>query len=113
MTERDEQLDLDFTRRQPKCGVGYKERSGASQEAAEDMAESGRANRLRMKVRAYFEAGAVATADECAHALNEGILSIRPRVSELRNAGVLMPTGERRRSDGGKNASVWKWAKAA
>lgn len=107
MSHQDAQLPLDFTRPRP-CGVGYKERGGASQAVAEELAESGRAQRLRQLVTSYFEAGHQATADEAAAALGENILAIRPRVSELRKAGIIIPAGERRPSSSGKPSTVWK-----
>jgi hypothetical protein len=47
------------------------------------------------------------TADECAARLGIDILSIRPRFSELRRLGVLMPTAERRPSSRGTPSTVW------
>lgn len=48
------------------------------------------------------------TADEVAKALNLSVLTIRPRVSELRNAGRIADTGERRKNISGRNAAVWR-----
>jgi hypothetical protein len=48
------------------------------------------------------------TADEIAQALNVSILTIRPRVTELRRAQRIEPTGLRRKTAAGKNAIVWR-----
>lgn len=47
------------------------------------------------------------TADEVAVALNRSVLSIRPRISELRAAGLVSDTGIRRRNVSGHSAAVW------
>ena len=47
------------------------------------------------------------TADECAARLNESILSIRPRLSELNTAGRICKTDARRRNASGLYAHVW------
>jgi hypothetical protein len=47
------------------------------------------------------------TADEAAAKLGESVLSIRPRISELRARGLIAPTGERRRNASGMRAMVW------
>ena len=90
--------------------AGFKENT-TSREAAEAIEKHGRAARLRDDVAAYYRAGNKATADECAAALNENHLSLRPRVSELHARGFLKPTGERRASlAGGRQSHVWEWA---
>jgi hypothetical protein len=47
------------------------------------------------------------TADEVAAALGESVLSIRPRMSELRRLGEIADTGDRRRNASGHTAAVW------
>lgn len=89
--------------------AGSKENT-TSREAAEAIETEGRAVMLREKVRQWFADGNTGTADECAAALNENILAIRPRVSELRNRGFLIETGERRLSSAGRACHVWKKA---
>jgi hypothetical protein len=49
------------------------------------------------------------TADEVATALNLSVLSVRPRVSELRRAGSLTDTGSRRKNQSGMTATVWRF----
>lgn len=47
------------------------------------------------------------TADEMAATLNESILTIRPRFSELRLKGEIIDTKIRRKNRSGKSAIVW------
>lgn len=79
-----------------------------SQDAAEILHRSGRAQRLRDVVFAWFAEGNTGTADELALLLNEDKLAIRPRISELVGEELLEPTGERRKNQGGRAATVWR-----
>jgi|GEM_PF-1964770 len=47
------------------------------------------------------------TADEIAFAIGRGILTVRPRVSELARAGILTDSGARRPNSTGRRAIVW------
>lgn len=80
------------------------ETSAAAAESAKDGAETLRARCL--------EALAISdrTADEAAEYLGESILSIRPRFSELRKMGKILPTDKRRLSQNGHSSIVWKVA---
>lgn len=49
-----------------------------------------------------------ATADEVAGYLGASVLAIRPRFTELAQAGLIVDTGERRRNDSGRMAKVWR-----
>jgi len=69
-----------------------------------------RLRRVVLDVLAAQPAGL--TADEIAAALDESVLAIRPRVSELFHAGLIEKTGERRPNASGLNAHVWKKAAA-
>ncbi len=89
--------------------AGFKE-GLTSREAAEAIEAKGRAGHLRDAVAAWYAKGWTGTADECAAALNESILAIRPRVSELHMQHVLEPTGHKRRSTGGRPSHVWRAA---
>lgn len=88
--------------------------AGTSQEAAQKIEGSGRAAILRARVLTRYRAVAPhgLTADEVATALNETVLSIRPRVSELYRNGYLEkvqgPNG-RRLNDSGMSATVWRF----
>ena len=88
------QTAFDFSARRYPDRAGFKE-SGTSRDAANAIEGSGRAANLRIAVLGFY-ARQSGTADECAEALGESILSIRPRCSELFNQGKLYKTGERR-----------------
>jgi hypothetical protein len=80
---------------------------GASQEAAAHVA--GTASRLRAMVLEELRLWpAGCTADELAKLLQRDRLSIRPRLSELKAAGKIVATGERRHNESGMSASVWR-----
>jgi predicted ArsR family transcriptional regulator len=100
------QLDLlDWKPRYP--AVPGSKAAGTSSEAAEAMKP--RAGILRAKVLACLRTRAL-TADECADALRESVLAIRPRFSELRALGLVVDTGDRRINDSGRRAIVWRAA---
>lgn len=88
---------------------GYKELNGTSQLAAETT--ESRVETLRSRVLELIAIRSM-TADECAMELNESILSIRPRFSELRATSQIEPSGVRRRNASGHSAVVWKIAKS-
>jgi predicted ArsR family transcriptional regulator len=101
------QMDLlDWTPRYPVT-PGAKA-PGTSTEAAEAMRP--RAGILRAKVLACLRRLGPLTADECADAMHETVLTIRPRFSELRALNQITDTGERRQNDSGRNAIVWRAA---
>ena len=69
----------------------------------------GAANKMRAAVLAQcatYPGGA--TADEVAKDLNLSVLSVRPRVSELKRLGEIKQTGGRRKNDSGMTATVWR-----
>lgn len=83
--------------------------SGPSEQAAD--AIGGHANKLRATVLAQFASyPGGATADEVAKDLNLSVLSVRPRVSELKRTGKIKQTGARRKNESGMTATVWKIA---
>jgi hypothetical protein len=86
---------------------GHKEPT-TSRDAAVAMA--GRAAILRERVfRAIQAAGPEGlTADEAARTLGETVLAVRPRVSELRSARRVAPSGHRRPNASGMKAAAWK-----
>lgn len=47
------------------------------------------------------------TADEVASLLSLSVLSVRPRITELRNAGLIEKTGQRRKNASGSKTYVW------
>lgn len=76
-----------------------------SSEAGESMART--SVLLRNRVLGVLQRNEL-TADQVATALNESILAVRPRVSELHKAGKIVETGERRPNESGLRAAVWK-----
>ena len=83
--------------------------SGPSEQAAEAMGST--ANKMRAAVLAQFaQYPAGATADEIAKDLNLSVLSVRPRVSELKRNGEIEQTGARRKNESGMTATVWRIA---
>ena len=83
--------------------------SGPSEQAAEAIA--GAAIKMREIVLAQFALHpSGATADEIAKDLNLSVLSVRPRVSELKRAGKIVQTGARRKNESGMTATVWRIA---
>lgn len=80
---------------------------GTSKEAASKTA--GRTEMLRARVVATLtDTIDGLTADEVAFRLKETVLSIRPRLAELRAMGSIEPTGERRTNVSGMSAAVWR-----
>jgi predicted ArsR family transcriptional regulator len=80
-------------------------KTDTSRETAEAIA--GRAETLRAKALALLKREAL-TADEVATRLRESPLAIRPRVTELSKADLIVDTGDRRPNASGRNAIVWK-----
>lgn len=69
-----------------------------------------RAAMLRVQVLAWFAAGNKGTADDCAMALGESILAVRPRCSELVAMSRIVNTGTRAKMVGGRDGIVWSIA---
>ncbi len=78
--------------------------SDTSAEALASVAPSTSALRTTILKRLAARA---CTADEMAGRLEETVLTIRPRFTELRQAGLIRDTGERRKNISGRNAAVW------
>jgi hypothetical protein len=99
-------IDLfDYAERYPHR-PGAKEATTSADAAA---AMASRAPTLRDRALAALQrAPAGMTADEVADALGEGILSIRPRISELKRLGLIEATKERRANSSGLDARVWR-----
>jgi predicted ArsR family transcriptional regulator len=76
-----------------------------SREAADRIAPS--TDYLRGKVLETLAQRGALTADECAAFLCIDKLSIRPRFTELREAGLIRDTGARRANASGRRAIVW------
>lgn len=94
---------FDYRDRYPQA-PGFK-RPGTSEDAAaavKDLAPTLRSRCLdALKDRPM-------TADEVAADLRESVLSVRPRVSELHEFGLIEDSGERRENVSGHMAVVWR-----
>lgn len=104
-----EQLDI-FAQVPPGLGrypsdPGVKSAVDTTRDAA--VAMRGRAVVLRLKVMQALGVKPM-TADECADALDESVLAVRPRLSELHARGMIEETEERHRNRSGKTAIVWR-----
>lgn len=86
--------------------AGAKVSSGPSADAAKKIAAS--ASRLRSLVLDELVSRGPGTADEVATRLERSALAIRPRISELRAAGLIEDTGHRRKNKSGMSAGVWR-----
>jgi predicted ArsR family transcriptional regulator len=84
---------------------GFKERGSTSEDAARSVGAN-RARALRDVVLNVIQ-WMPRTADEVAQALGMNVLTIRPRVAELRRMGKIEPSGARRPNASGKKATVW------
>ena len=84
---------------------GYK---ATDTETSQQAAKSMRADAATLRVKCYDVLKASAkTADEVADCLGVSILSVRPRISELKVQSKVAPTKERRKNVSGKSAVVW------
>jgi predicted ArsR family transcriptional regulator len=90
--------------------AGAKVSSGPSAEAARKISSS--ASRLRSLVLVELVSHGPGTADEIATRLERSALAIRPRISELRAAGLIEDTGHRRKNKSGMSAGVWRATRA-
>ena len=86
---------------------GFK-RTDTSKAAAQSVAAS--APRLRQLVLDQLRLYGPATADEIAENMGRDRLSIRPRLSELRELGKVQDSGRRSANSSGKTAIVWELA---
>jgi len=84
--------------------AGWKS-TDTSRAAAADIEDD--AATIRGKVVVVLRRGPL-TADETAARLGMGLLSVRPRLSELRRMGRIDDTGFRRPNASGKQAIVWR-----
>jgi predicted ArsR family transcriptional regulator len=84
---------------------GFKEHGGTSEDAAASVA--GKSPLLRDLVLEALSCEPM-TADETAKRLGKSVLSIRPRLSELRAMGKIVATPVTRPNASGKQARVWR-----
>lgn len=83
---------------------GYKatETSKVAAQEIESIAETLRSMAL------YHITKQAMTADEVANALEVSVLSIRPRIAELKKMGLIEDSGDRRSNESGRAAIVWR-----
>lgn len=84
---------LDFIERSKYPTIAGYKRTGTSQDAANTIESSGRAQLLRNRV--LYALRRAQTAKEVAELLGEEITSIRPRLTELKARNLIEETGER------------------
>jgi hypothetical protein len=86
---------------------GWKAR-GASSEAAYAIARN--ATTLRTRVHSFLRDRypAAFSADQIADGLGETILSVRPRVSELKKIGAIEAVNQRHKNQSGMSAHCWR-----
>lgn len=87
-------------------GTGY--RNTDTSYEARPMA--GKKITVQDQVLSLLSTGARMTCDEIAQSLGLGILTVRPRLTELQALGKVTDTGLRRRLASGKNGIVWRAA---
>ena len=90
-------------------GAGFKELKGASERTAKTQNRELNNRRRQIALGFLRSHNNGLTSDEVADLMNESILSIRPRVSELRAQGKIESTGQRRKSVNGNGATVWRY----
>lgn len=87
---------------------GFKRSAPSTSEDAARAIASDAAN-LRQQVWDLFRFGLKMTADEAAAVVGRSVLSIRPRLSELRAKGLIEDSGLRRVNEpSNKKATVWQ-----
>ena len=84
---------------------GFKEPT-TSRTAARMIAPNAR-TLCALVLRTIRESADGLTADEAAAIIRLNILTVRPRVSELREQGKVIPSGRRRKNESGMSATVW------
>jgi hypothetical protein len=80
--------------------------SGPSEQAATAISRSARTLRDQV-LKTIADAPAGLSADAVADRLGRSVLSVRPRVSELRRLGEIRPTTQRVKNASGMGATVW------
>ncbi|SHN66584.1 hypothetical protein SAMN05444170_1000 [Bradyrhizobium erythrophlei] len=84
---------------------GYKS-LGPSEQAAVAVCNTAKALRDQV-LRTICDSPAGLSADAVADRLGKSVLSVRPRVSELRRLGEIQPTTQRVKNASGMSATVW------
>jgi len=95
------QSKFDFERSHTKAGA-----PDTSFEAAEHAKRSAVTDRA--KVYVCLQIFGPSTCEEVADKICMPLLRVRPRMSDLRNAGIVEDSGLRRKNQTGKNVVVWR-----
>ena len=85
-------------------GIGY-QKTETSREAAEF--NKTRKLTIRDEVRNLFQHNNMLTVEDVSRLLNRAEISVKPRITELKNEGFLEDSGARRRGKWGTNITVW------
>jgi predicted HTH transcriptional regulator len=64
---------------------------------------------LRDQVMAFFETEFCATTEETANALGRPEISVQPRISELKNKGLIRASGKTKQGRWGTQITIWEW----
>ena len=91
-----------------KNGIGYQE--NASSKGAASFNASGKLT-LRQQVADLFESNPLLTVEEVSDLLNRAEISVKPRVSELKNSGYLKDSGQRKVGKWGTKITLWEKVK--
>jgi len=86
-------------------GIGY-QKSETSKDAA-NFNKKGKLT-IREQVRSLFDHNNMLTVEDVSRLLNRAEISVKPRVTELKNEGFLEDSGLRRQGKWGTNITVWK-----
>jgi hypothetical protein len=80
---------------------------GPSMKAVEPPKEKGS---IGSRLVRLFLSGWRGTAEDAAYMIGASVPGTRPRISELRNRGLIRPVGEKIKTSYGKLAHTWEWA---
>ena len=96
------QAYLDFTQYPQIPGSAPRDTSEAAADAIRERASTLRDKALKLLQQEQL------TADEVAARLDQSILAIRPRITELAKQDLIIDSGDRRPNASGRHAIVWK-----
>jgi hypothetical protein len=88
-----------------KDGIGYQDNE--SSKTASSFNTKGKLT-LRQQVSALFDKHGRLTAEQVASLLNKAEISVKPRISELKNGGYIRNSGDKVIGKWGTSISVWE-----
>lgn len=86
--------------------AGFKEKGGTSEQSAAEINRS--AETIRNEIAKLFDKSNYLTPEGAASLLGLSILSVRPRFTELKLAGVIQKTNKTIRNSNNKSIRVWE-----